>query len=469
MRTTAILGSLFFAASCASGPDFASPDIAPLTPASFADAGSAAAPADWWRQFDDPVLTKLIEDAFAANRDLETAAATVRKARAALGERRFDLAPTVTAAGSYSRSRQSAAGLGATIPGIPDEQPFDDTNRFDAAANASWELDFWARVRRSVEAARAEADVAAADYRSALVVISADVASAYVSLRGAERRLDVAKKNAALQQETLELTQSLMDAGRATDFDALRASAQLEATRANIPELEAAIAEQSRRIAVLTGRQPDALHAILESGGGIPAVPDSTPAGDPADILRQRPDIRSAEMRLAAATARIGVAAADLFPQVSFAGSFGASATDLASFGGAPSLGFGFGPAISWAAFDLGRVRARIRQADAEADAALSRYEQTVLLALEETANAFTGFAKARERAVRLQRAADDSALASELARARYEGGIESFLTVLDAERTRLAAEDQEAASDTEVMLNLVAIYRSIGGAWKAV
>jgi multidrug efflux system outer membrane protein len=174
-------------------------------------------------------------------------------------------------------------------------------------------------------------------------------------------------------------------------------------------------------------------------------------------------------MTLAAATAHIGVAAADLFPQVSFAGSFGVSATDLASFGGAPSLGFGFGPTIRWAAFDLGRVRARIRQADAEADAALSRYEQTVLLALEETANAFTGFAKARERAVRLRRAADDSALASELARARYEGGIESFLTVLDAERTRLAAEDQEAASDTEVMLNLVAIYRSIGGAWKAV
>lgn len=464
---TAIVAALMIGA-CATGPDYEGADLSALTPAAFDDTGAAEAPADWWRMLNDPVLDGLVADALANNRDLAAAEANLRAARADFGLSRFDRAPAVRTEAQYRRGRTSADGLGATIPGLPAGEPFPDTDLFDAGLAASWELDFWGRVRRSVEAAKASYEGAEADRRSAAVSVSADVAASYAALRGAERQRDVAVRNAEKQSETRALTESLEQAGRASSLDAARARAQHEATLASIPPLDAAIAAGKRRLAVLTGRAPDALGAALQDAAALPQIPDAAPAGDPALILRQRPDIRRAERDLAAATARIGVATADLFPRVRFTGAFGASSSTLAAYGSAPSLDYGFGPTIEWAAFDLGRVRARIRQSEALADAALARYEQTALRALEETASAFTALARERERNARLKDAVATSADAAALANARYRAGLDGFLAVLDADRRLLEAESALADSDTRALQNYVAVYRALGGGWRA-
>lgn len=455
-------------AACASGPDYKSADLTALAPAAFEDAGAAESPVDWWRTLNDPVLTQLVEDALRSNRDLKAADANLRAARAAYGLTKFDLAPTVRTEAEYRRGRTSADGLGATIPGLPAGDPFPDTDLFDAGLAASWELDFWGGVRRSVEASRASYEGAEADRRNAAVIVGADVAASYASLRGAERQLTVARRNADKQRETRELTESLVKAGRASSLDAARARAQAETTLASIPPLEARIAAERRRLAVLTGRAPGALDELLSQESDFPVIPDGAPAGDPATILRLRPDIRKAERDLAAATARIGVATADLFPRVRFIGAFGASSSTLSAYGTDASIDYGFGPAIEWAALDLGRVRARIKRSEAETDAALARYEQAALRALEETANAFTELARERERNERLKRSVMESADAAGLANDRYRAGLDGFLTVLDAERRQLEAESAAAESDTRVLRNYVQVYRALGGGWRA-
>lgn len=468
IRNFLLSGFSLLAAACASAPDYAAPDVSALTPATFEESGDAAAPADWWRGFGDATLAALVDDALANNRDLKAAEASVRVAGAAFGAARFDKAPTVRADAQYRRGRTSSEALGATIPGLGGGAAFPDTDLFDAGLSASWELDFWGRVRSSVNAARARYEGAEADYDNALVVVTADVAGAYFSLRGNQRLLDVARRNAEKQRETRDLIISLQEAGRATTLDAVRANAQYEATLATLPPLEASIDAQARRLAVLTGRAPDALAERLAAPAGFPAYAAGPPAGDPADILRQRPDIRGAERALAAATADIGVARADLFPRVRFVGAVGASAATLSGFGDGASLDYGFGPTIEWAAFDLGRVRARIKQSNAAADGALARYEQTVLLALEETANAFTDLAREQERAARLARVVADSGDAAALAQTRYAAGIDDFIAVLDAERSLLAAESDLARSETLVLRNYVGVYRALGGGWRA-
>jgi multidrug efflux system outer membrane protein len=464
----AALAATLLLEACAMGPDYERADLSALTPAAFDDAGAVVAPDDWWRTLNDPVLDGLVADALTNNRDLAAAEANLRAARAELGGSRYDLAPAVRTEAQYRRGRTSADGLGATIPGLPAGEPFPDTDLFDAGFTASWELDFWGRVRRSVEAAQASYEGAEADRRSAAVSVTADVAASYAALRGAERQRDVAAKNAEKQRETRALTESLEKAGRASSLDAARARAQHEATLATIPPIDAAIAAAKRRLAVLTGQAPGSLDAALESAGPFPRIPEAAPAGDPAVILRQRPDIRRAERDLATATARIGVATADLFPRVRFTGAFGASSSSLASYGTAPSVDYGFGPTIEWAAFDLGRVRARIRQSKALADAAVARYEQTALNALEETANAFTGLARERERNARLVSAVAESADAAALADARYRAGLDGFIAVLDAERRLLEGESALAESDTRVLQGYVAVYRALGGGWRA-
>lgn len=467
MRAPAAFAAILMLGACASGPDYKAADLSDLTPSSFSDSGAAPAPDDWWRTLNDPVLDGLVADALAANRDLRAAAANVRAARAEFGFSRYDLAPTVRTEAEYRRGRTSADGLGATIPGLPAGEAFPDTDLFDAGLAASWELDFWGRVRRSVEAARASYEGAEADRRSAAVLVTADVAAAYAALRGAERQREVAVSNAEKQRDTRVLTESLESAGRASSLDAARARAQHEATLATIAPFDAAIARERRRLAVLTGRAPDALNTLLGAPATLPQIPETAPSGDPALLLKQRPDVMRAERDLAAANARIGIAAADLFPRVRFVGAFGASSSTLAGYGSQPSVDFGFGPTIEWAAFDLGRVRAQIRRSEAQVDAALARYEQTALTALEETANAFTALARERERNQRLRSAVADSADAAALAMARYRAGLDGFLTVLDAERRLLDAESALAASDTQALLNFVAVYRALGGGWR--
>jgi len=390
---------------------------------------------------------------------LRIALAHVAEARADRGETEYDRFPTVTASGGYTHQQLPPAesfGAGSL-----------DQRYYDAGFDASWELDLFGRVRREVQARNAELESSEGGLRDAQVTVTAEVARTYVELRGEQEELDVAERNVTNEQATLSLTSAQLAAGRGTEFDTERAQAQLSATRATIPPLQAAVARSIHRLSVLTGRPPTALQPLLIAPQPIPALPALTPVGDPAALLRRRPDIRVAERNLAAATAEIGVAVGDLFPKVTFTGSFGYAATQPHSLGDLGSRAYTIGPAISWAAFDLGRVRARIRARRAGADAALARYEQTVLQALEDTENALVTHARARESLVETERSARASAAAAAIARVRYTEGESNFLDVLDAERTQLEAQERLAQARTDAATSLVAVYKALGGGWE--
>jgi multidrug efflux system outer membrane protein len=450
-------------AGCAVGPDYREPGLA--LPAQFAGAeapryGSEEADlAAFWTVFDDATLSRLVQESLLANHDLRIALARLNEARALRGQARLDLGPTITAGGGYTDQRLAAD---SAIGGVR------DVEGYDAGFDALWELDFFGRNRRALQAADAELGAAQAALFDTQVSVAAELTRSYFELRGNQQRLLVAQRNVANQAETLELTRARLEAGTGTELDTSRAQAQLAATRALIPPLEAAIARAIHRISVLTGRAPAELTAELAPARDLPAVPEFTPVADPAVLLRRRPDIRVSERRLAAATARIGVAVADLFPRVTFTGSVGFAAADIDALGESGSGTHLIAPGISWAAFDLGRVRARIAAARARGEAALAEYEQTVLRALQEAEDALVTHARSRERLLQLTEAAQASGTAARLARLRYENGVVDFLQVLDAERSLLEAEDSLAQGQAEAATSLVALYKALGGGWVA-
>jgi multidrug efflux system outer membrane protein len=451
-------------AACAVGPDYHRPPVA--TQPTFVEAEPAVYSTDesvgpFWGQFNDDLLNGLVIEALAANHDLRIALAHLQQARALRTQAKLDLLPTITAQGGYTDQQYPAAeafGAGTSV----------DERYYNAGFDATWELDLFGRVRRGVEAARAQVEGQEATLRDAQVSVTAEVARTYFELRGEQAELAVLQRNAANQQQTVDLTSSLLDAGRGTELDTSRAKAQLDSTLATIPPLRATIEKSIHRLSVLTGREPDALAAALAAPGNLPELPRMAAVGDPAGLLRRRPDIRVAERQLAASTAQIGVAVGDLFPKVTFTGNFGFAAGDLNALGSAGSKTFLIGPAISWPAFDLGRVAARVRGARAGADADLAAYQQTVLKALEETENALVAHARERDRLVQLTAAARESDTAAQIARARYEGGLVGFLDVLDAERAQLTAQDQLAQSRTDAATSLIAVYKALGGGWQA-
>jgi len=450
------------ATACAVGPNYQRPQAEVAGVFQQLDAGYAveAPVAEFWRGFEDPLLTQLVEAALAGNHDLRAALGRVEQARAIARLSRKDLLPTVTAGAGYTETRLSEV----EAPGVPRAQR--DGEFYDAGFDAFWELDLFGRVRRGAQASRADAQAAAADLRALQVTVAAEVARAYFELRGLQEQLRVARGNAENQATTLTLTQARLDAGRGTEFDVARARGQLEFTRSRIPALEAAWLAAAHRLAVLNGREPSSLLAELEPINPLPALPQSVAVGSPAELLRRRPDILGAERRLAAATARIGVATADLFPRVTFNGSIGSAAADLGDLFTRDSEAYGFGPRISWAFLDVGRVRDRINASDAGAAAQLALYEGTVLRALEEAENALTGYARARQEGEHLAQSAAASTRAAELAQLRFEGGAADFLHVLDAQRSQLEAEDRLALSQARTATALIAVYKSVSGGW---
>ncbi len=430
------------------------------TPLDARDAVDAA----WWQGFDDPELTSLVDRAVRRNRDVAVATAAIREARALRTETVLDLAPTVTSSGGFTQARvskDSVRGSGS-LGGIDR-----DRGLYDVGFDASWELDLFGRVRRSIEARTAEVAAAESRRRDVLVSVQAEVARTYLELRGAQLRLDVAERNAANQESTYQLTQVLLEGGRGTELDTARAQAQLTTTRATIPTFRI-IAERARhRLGVLLGVPPTALEDELAAHEPLPQLPPLSAVGTPEDLVRRRPDLAAAENELIAATALRGVAVADLFPRVTFVGSV---ALESQSFVGLPAAGsqtFNFGPRIFWAAFDLGRVRARIVAADARTEQALATYEQTVLLALEETENALVTFTRQQERRDQLRIAAQASELATVRARERYQYGVANFLEVLDTERRLLEVQNDLADSETTTATALVAVYKALAGGWQ--
>ncbi len=449
-------------AGCAVGPNYVQP-ATPVAPrfAGGAEAAysSADAQARFWTQFADPTLDRLIDQALAANQDLRIALGRLIEARAQRREAQFDLAPTVTASAGYTRQR---------FPAVDSPTGEAVTQRFyDAGFDALWELDFFGGVRRNIEAQSAQVQSAEAGLRDAQVSVTAEVARTYFELRGEQARFAVAWRNVENQRATLQLTQARLDAGRSTELDTARAQAQLSATLSSLGPLEAAIGRSIHRLSVLTGQQPGALRELLSPTRELPELPQLTAIGDPAGLLRRRPDIRVAERQLAASTALVGVAIADLFPKVTFTGSFSYAAAEPGQLGSSASRGYTLAPGITWAAFDLGRVQAQVAASRARSDVALAAYEQTVLRALEETENALLTHARTRDSLGDAAAAATASQTAARIARTRYEGGMVDFLDVLDAERTQLADEDRLAQSRTDAATSLVALYKALGGGWQ--
>ncbi len=462
MRKLALLSLAALLSACAVGPNYVKPDVKTAPGFSGAAAATYTAQdpvAQFWTQFNDETLDQLVGDALAANHDLRIALAHVKEARALNRESKFDLAPTVTTSAGYTKQRYSTAQTAASFGR--------ETELYDAGFDATWELDLFGRVRRGVEASRAQSDAAVASLRDAQVIVTAEVTRTYFELRGAQTQLAVAQANVANQQATLKLTQVRLDAGRGTELDTSRAQAQLSSTLATVAPLEAAVSRDIHRLSVLTGREPNALTDVLTPTRDLPALPGVSAVGDPASLLRRRPDIRVAERDLAASTARIGVAIGDLFPKVTFTGTAGYVAGSAAALGDSGTDSFVIAPGISWAALDVGRVRARIAGARARNDAALARYDQTVLRALEETEDALVTHARARERLAHVEQAAQASATAAQLARLRFQNGLVDFLQVLDAERTQLEAEDRLAQSHADAATSLIAVYKALGGGWE--
>lgn len=450
-------------AACAVGPDYQQPEMpAPdeFVSTDAAQFSTADVESDFWKSFNDEQLNALIEQALTANHDIRIAIASLREARAIRGEARLDFAPTVTASGGRTESRASQRQ--APLAAIGRDQDY-----YDAGFDAFWELDFFGRIRRNVEANSALVQAAEAGVYSTQVSITAEVARNYFELRGSQQRLAVARRNAENQRETLRITTARLDAGRGTQLDTSRAQAQLSATLATIPDFETDITRSILRLGVLTGRSPEALIPQLSAVQELPALPAAQSIGTPELLLRRRPDIRVAERELASATAQIGVAVGDLFPRISFVGRWGFDAVDSGDLGNSSSEAYAFGPSIQWAAFDLGRVRQRITQREAATDRALAIYQQTVLQALEETDASMTAYVKAKVKQAHLQDSTTASLEAVTLARARYESGVADFLTVLDAERSALTAEDQLALSETQTATALLATYKALGGGFR--
>jgi len=452
------------AAGCAVGPNYQRPDT-PVA-AQFANAGEPGFVASdaierYWIGFDDPLLSGLIDDALSHNKDLSIAAANLQAARAAKRLAGFDQYPTATFEGGYSYNLDSQQQL----PGIDARDRHFDTAL--AGFEGLWELDLFGRVRRNVEAARADVGASAATLQDARVSVIAEVARNYFILRGLQDQLTLTERNADNQFRSLKLTRTRLEAGRGNELDTSRAEAQWQTTLSSIPTLQASIATTRYRLSVLTGQQPTALDEQLSPQAPLPGLPDLNAVGTPKDLLRRRPDIRVAERRLAAATARVGVAVGDLFPKVTLLGNVGYSAPAFGNFGQTGAQFYSIGPSITWAAFDLGRVRARISSAKDETDAALGAYESAVLGALEDTEDALVnyGHSQARTEALRVAAAASDKA--ADLANKRFEGGLIDFLEVLDAERTSLSADLLLSQSRTDAATSLVAVYKALGAGWQ--
>lgn len=416
----------------------------------------AAAPYDaaWWREFDDPVLEELERAALGANLDVRVAVARVDQARAVFDESKLDRYPEVTLNASYDRREQ-------VIPGFTEDRV--KTTTYRAALDASWELDLFSRVRSQVRAAAATAESLEASLDDVRVVVAAEVARNYFELRGLQQQIAVTERSLINAQESLRLTKVRRDAGIGEEQDVASAAARVAAVEASLPPLRTAIAAREHRLAVLAGVRPGELSVDLQLRP-YPALAKALPLGDPASLLRRRPDVRAAERRVAAAAAREGVAAADLFPRVSVTGLLGFLAGRGSLFGKADSRAWAVTPALSWAAFDIGSPRARLRGTEAARREALAEYEHTVLRALEEAQNALVFYREQQRRLVSLADQARESGRAASIARVRYKEGVSDFLDLLDAERTELQAQEAVAQAESGVFTGVVQIYKSLGG-----
>ncbi len=454
-----------FLAGCSVGPDHVSPEM-PL-PAVWSEPkapGMSLAPVpaeEWWKTFNDPLLDSLIDRARRSNQDLEAAVLRLREARAQKMIARAGALPSLTAGGFYQRSRPSAT-LSARARSLGEEE-----NLWHGGFDALWEIDIFGGARRSIEAAQDQVESAQEDYRDVLVTLFAEVARNYIELRGLQKEIAVARRNLEAQRDTAALVRAKFQAGLVSELDVVRAEAQAATTESQVPLLEDSRAQAIHRLGVLAGEAPGALGDELAKEAAIPPPPPEVPIGLPSGLLQRRPDIRRAERELAAACARIGAAKADLFPRFFLNGSAGLESQRFKSFGDWDSRSWSIGPSFSWPVFASGRIWANVQVQDARHQQALTFYEKTVLLSLEEVENALSRCRREKERWRALDAAVQSSRRAVALASEVYRRGLIDFLSVLEAERSLYSAESQLALSERSVSMATVALYKALGGGWE--
>ncbi|MBO9601137.1 MAG: TolC family protein [Novosphingobium sp.] len=465
-RSRALLASLSALAlsACAVGPDYVKP-VPPTTSSgpflSAADAAFTAdsAPKDWWRLYDDPVLDGLVGDALAKNTDLRVALANIEKARAGLRGSRAGRLPSASVGGqaTYGRLPESQRLAGA---------PREDWT-IDAGLDVGYELDLFGRVSRDIEAARGDLDAARADADAVRVVVVADTTRAYADAASGAARLAVAQHIVDLLDKSVVLTQRRHDAGLATGLDLAQMAALRDQRAAEIPAIEAERQAALFRLATLTGRTPAELPPIAAERAVSLEVLQPIPVGDGTALLARRPDVQAAERRLAAATARIGVATADLYPKITLGGSVGSTGTGLGDIFGAGPLRWLLGPLLSWTV-NPEPARARIAGAEADTQARLAEFDGTVLSALEETETALSGYGHALERRQALQSARDQAQRAAAITDAQLREGTVDSLRLLDAQRTYAEAQAALADQDAEVSRRQIDLFRALAGGWSA-
>ncbi len=421
---------------------------------------------EWWTAFKDPSLSSLVEMALRANLDLRQAEARIRQARAARGVAGAGLWPLVNASASYQKSQGSSEAAGFSGPAIATVGRV--TELFQVGLDASWELDIFGGTRRNIEAATADLKAALEDRSDVLVTLVGEVGSTYISLRGLQQQLAIANKNLKAQKHNAEITHKRYNAGFVSALDVANADAQVATTNSQIPVLESSVRAAIYSLGVLLGREPAALEKDLIKESPIPPHPPEVPVGLPSELVRRRPDIRRAEAQLHAATARIGVATADLFPKFSLTGTFGFSSSDLTKLGNLASSKFwSFGPSVTWPVFDAGAIRWNIKVQDALTEQALLTYQKTVLTALQDVETALVAYAKEQEHRKLLTEAVTNNRKAVDLAMKLYVAGKTDFLNVLTAQLNLYTSENALAQSTSTVDTNLVALYKALGGGWE--
>jgi outer membrane protein, multidrug efflux system len=469
MKITIVMAAMCLAllAGCAVGPDYHPPKASAsaqqwTSPLLGGETNGPADLATWWKNFGDTNLDSLITTAVESNLTLRIAEFHVREARAERDVVSGSFWPSVGASGSYSRNRYGFNNFPPLPPGTPL-----DYNLYHVGFDATWELDIFGGTRRTIEAASAEMGAAEFGQRDVLVSLLAEVARNYIAARGYQQRLAITLQNIQVQQEILNLTSNRFENGLSSDLDVQQATALLTATEAEVPALKTGFDQSVHHLAVLLGQPPGALLDEMSAEKPIPLTPPAVPVGLPSDLLQRRPDVQKSERELAAATARIGAAKADLYPKFSLTGFAGVESISTGNLFDYASRYWSAGPTVQWELFQAGSIRANVRVQNARQEQALDTYEQTVLVALEDAENAITAYAREQTRRESLSQSVQADEQALELSTQLYNNGLADFLHVLDSERSLYAAQDALVQSDQTVSLNLVQLYKALGGGWQ--
>jgi multidrug efflux system outer membrane protein len=459
-------GLLLASSSCSIGPDYQAPELElPKTFSAFSEELEAEMQVQqevlWWKGFQDEKLNALIQRSVDSNLGVQQALTRINQSRALAREAFSELLPGALLGAGYTKAEET----GNRFPG-GSSGDF-EFEVYTASIDALWEIDIFGRLRRELEARNAEFDVKVADLHDAVRMLISEVATAYFELRAAQVQLGISNKNQALQERSLEIVSSKYDLGQVSELDVARSQTQLAQTKADIPLVTSRVDMQINRLSVLLGKHPRFLKVELGEPGSLPVYQGALSIGTPDELLQRRPDLRAAERRVAASNARIGAALGELFPKITISGSLGWEA-DKPSNWGATATRYSFGPSISWAAFDTGRLRARVDEADERTQESLFSYEEAVLRALEDVENALVSFSAEQQRLQELRTAVTASNRAYTIANDQYNEGVLDFISVLDAQRTLLQTESDAVTSEKNLSLALVGIYKSLGGGWEA-